>query len=96
MGSSRPRKRGVRRAVAVTMAAVGGPVLATWTVPGHAAVPACAAGLAVAVAVIAVLTAVVAALALGSAFAGAQQQRQAARRTLVVLLRLAPWYSSRR
>jgi hypothetical protein len=45
---------------------------------------------------IALLTTVTAVLALYAALAAGPQRRQAAHRTLVTLLRLAPWYSSRR
>ncbi|GAA1894166.1 hypothetical protein GCM10009716_00050 [Streptomyces sodiiphilus] len=38
------------------------------------------------------ILAVVAALAFGASFAGRAEQRDAARRTLLLLLRLAPWY----
>jgi hypothetical protein len=95
MGSTRPPDRGTRRTTALTAVAVGGSALAAAAAPGHGAVLACAAGFALAVGAIAVLTGVAAALALCAAFALTPQRRRAARRTLVVLLRLAPWYSSR-
>lgn len=79
---------------ALAAGAVGGTTLAAWTTTGHGAVLACAAGLAAAA--VTVLTAVVAVLALCSALAQAPQRRRAAHRTLVALLRLAPWYTSRR
>jgi hypothetical protein len=41
------------------------------------------------------LLVVVAVLSLGAAFASRAEHRNAARRTLLLLLRLAPWYRSR-